>query len=76
MRKKTGIKATRLNVCSEMPPLYHKLPGQDFCLEKSEVWKWIISNHEVQSFLLDKIAQSGLIEYNNATGKWTGRDYV
>ena len=75
-RKKTGIKAPRLNICREMPPLYHKLPGEDFDWAKSEVCNWIVTHKEVRAFLWDKIAQSGLIEFNAETCKWMGRDYV
>lgn len=37
-RKKYSIK---FDVAKNMPSLYHKLPDQDFDIEKSQVYKWI-----------------------------------
>jgi hypothetical protein len=66
----------KFETISEMPPLHHKLPGQEFDWSKSEVMRWMMNQPKVCDYLFTRAVNAGLIEYNNATGKWTGRDYV
>jgi hypothetical protein len=76
MKKNKSKHSLKFEAISEMPPLHHKLPGQEFDWSKSEVMNWIVSQPQVRDYIYCKAANAGLIEYNNATGKWTGRDYV
>ncbi len=68
-----------LEVAKKMPPLHHKLPGQEFDISKSEVVKWLIGQPEILQFVMDRVAgrseASRLIRYNPDTGTWQGVDY-
>lgn len=68
-----------LEVAKKMPPLYHKLPGEEFDIAKSEVVKWLITQPEIMQFIMDRVANraeaSRLITYDPDTGKWQGVEY-
>lgn len=55
-----------------MPPLYHKLPDEEFNIKKSEAVQWLINQPDVLSYVWDRFKQSEDIEYNQETGKWQG----
>lgn len=65
----------QLEVGRKLPPSYHKLPGQDFDLKKSEAVKWLIDQPEVLNFVMDIMNKSEAIVYDKVTGKWQGIDY-
>lgn len=67
-------KSIKLDTAKSMPPLYHKLPGENYSTEKSQAIQWLIQQPEIQEFIWDKIKQSGDVFYNSATGKWQGVD--
>lgn len=62
----------KLNVLRKMPSLYHKLPDENFDLEKSEVVKWIITKPEIQEWIYQVAKDNHLIKYDKETGKWHG----
>lgn len=71
-RKKYSIK---FDVAKTMPPLYHTLPGQEFEVEKSEVYRWISQQPDFLEYIHQTLRQAGYITYDPETGKWTGVDY-
>jgi hypothetical protein len=73
--KNTKCKSIKLDSAKCMPPLYHKLPDEDYSSEKSQVIKWLIQQPHICEFVWDKIKQSGDVKYNPDTGKWQGVDY-
>jgi hypothetical protein len=65
----------KLDTARLMPPLYHKLPGEVYSSEKSQVIQWLIDQPEIQEFIWDKIKQSGDVIYNPVSCTWQGIDY-
>lgn len=63
----------------KMPPLFHKLPGVNFDISKSEVVKWLIHTPEAKTLLWESIqnvcGDKCPIEYDSNTGLWKGKDY-
>ena len=76
--KKNGFSHSKLlAVAKHMPPLYHKLPGEVFDIEKSEVVKWLVQQPEILNYIFNQIkGKNPYIVYNSTTGKWRGIDYV
>lgn len=68
-------RSQKLLVARNLPPSYHKLPGQEYDVRKSEVIDWLIKRPSIREFLWDHIRQSGHVEYDSETGIWTGVDY-
>lgn len=68
-------RSRKLSVARNLPPSYHKIPGQEFDVRKSEVIRWLIQRPSVLEFLWDQIKQSGDVSYNPETGKWQGADH-
>ena len=58
-----------------MPPLYHKLPDEDFDISESEVIAWIAGQSDILDLARDRARWHGLIVFNKNTGKWQGVDY-
>ena len=79
MRNKKLKETEKLNFIKSMPPLYHKLPNQDFDIKKSEVVKWLIQQPEILQKVFDFAAnrspKNKLIEYNTKTCQWQGVDF-
>lgn len=83
IKKKVSVKmgrkrrkySVKFDVAKNMPPLYHTLPGQEFDVEKSQVYKWIKEQPEFWEYIRDTLRQAGYIVYNSETGQWTGIDY-
>ena len=77
MKIQTG-KDRLLNAARKMPPLHHKLPGEDFDWMKSETVKWLVSQPEVLNFIWqsvrNKTGENTLISYDADTGTWQGVD--
>lgn len=78
-QKKRTKKDRLLDVVKQMPPLYHKLPDEDFAWSKSEALKWIVSQPEILDYIWQSIRNrtdvNEFIAYNNDTGTWQGVDY-
>lgn len=58
-----------------MPPLYHKLPGEEYDVRKSEVVNWLIRNPSILEYVWDKFKNSNDVVYDPSTGKWQGVDW-
>ena len=58
-----------------MPPLYHRLPNEDFSPEKSELYDFIKKQPGLIEWVRNVAKDNGLIVYDKETGKWQGVDY-
>lgn len=68
-------KSKKLGIARNLPPLYHKLPGQDYSPKKSEAIQWLIQRPSILEFIWDHVKQSGDVVYDSDTRKWQGIDY-
>ncbi|MGG2111937.1 hypothetical protein ABFY60_15665 [Lysinibacillus pakistanensis] len=68
-------RSKNLEVARKLPPSYHTLPGEKFEMKKSEVINWLIEQPEILNYLWNNIKNSDDVEYNAATGVWTGVEY-
>ena len=68
-------RSQKLNVARNLPPSYHKLPGEEYNVKKSEVINWLIKRPSILEFIWDQFKQSGDIVFDSSTGKWQGIDY-
>lgn len=75
MANATGKRSKKLDVAKNLPPSYHKLPGEEYNVKKSEVVQWLMQRPSILEFIWDQIKQSGDVIYNQDTGKWQGIDY-
>lgn len=68
-----------LDVARKMPPLHHKLPDEDFNLDKSETLDWLLHQPEIKEYIWKRVANryagSRLIKYDPETGTWQGVDH-
>ncbi|MFQ6365894.1 hypothetical protein ACLM47_03920 [Lactococcus lactis] len=71
-KRKTSKKFSGIK---KMPPLYHKLPGQEYSYDKSEVLNWVKNDLELQDWFFRLMENRGIIIYDSKTGKWQGKDY-
>lgn len=62
-------------IVKRMPPLYHKLPDEEYDIRKSRVIWWLMKQPEMLEYIWNRIKQSGAIQYNPETGKWQGVDF-
>lgn len=62
-------------IVRRMPPLYHKLPGEDFDIRKSRIIWWLTKQPEMLEYVWNRIKQSGAVKYDPQTGKWQGVDF-
>lgn len=58
-----------LNCVKKMPPLSHKVSGEDFDIRKSRVVWWIIKQPSVLQKLFDIAHNRNLIRYDSESGK-------
>jgi len=56
----------------QMPPLYHKLPGQPYADATSEVLAWLWSQPAVRDAMFQWYSYNGAIVYETGSGKWRG----
>lgn len=65
-----------LDIAKTMPPLYHKLPNEDYDVNKSEVAKWLVNQPDIMNYIVNRIKScKNFIVYDPSTGKWNGVDY-
>lgn len=64
-----------LSGAKTMPPLKHKIPGENFKIEKSEVANWLIQLPEIKQKIFDMANNNGVIVYDNKSQQWKGADY-
>lgn len=74
-QKRSKSRQDIIDVAKEMPPLFHKLPGEDFNLIKSRVLWWLVKQPEVLKYIWDIVKQSGAIVYDASSGKWSGINF-
>ena len=60
-------------IVRKMPPLYHKLPDEEFSFKKSQALAWLIQQDEVLQTVWGKYSHQ--LEFNHITRKWTGKNY-
>lgn len=72
MAKKRLIK----EAAKKMPPLYHKLPEQEFDIQKARTLWWLVKQPDILNAIWNEIKQSGSVVFNPETGKWQGVDFV
>lgn len=73
--KQKKFEAVKLSKVAEMPPVYHKMPGQKYETLKSEAIQWMIKQPELMEYLWDHVKQSKFVEYDYETGMWIGKEY-
>lgn len=61
---KNKYSAVKLSKVSEMPPVYHKLPNEEYDPKKSEAIQWMIQQPEILEYLWDHVKQSKFVEYD------------
>lgn len=78
----TQMKATRskarqdvVNAAKKMPPLFHKLPNEDFDYRKSRTLWWLVKQPQVLKYIWDMVKQSGALAYDDKSHKWHGVDF-
>lgn len=76
------MKATRskarqdvVNAAKRMPPLFRKLPNEDFDYRKSRTLWWLVKQPEVLKYIWDMVKQSGALVYDDKSHKWHGVDF-
>ena len=62
-------------VISQMPPLYHRLPGEEYQQDKSQVLAWIVQQLLLAEYIYDQAATAKDIVYDHETGMWQGIAY-
>ena len=67
------MKTSKLDVVRTMPPLHHTVTGEPFCIQNSEVVKWLINQPEALQYLFEKA--KSLLVYDKATNTWRGAEY-
>lgn len=59
----------------KMPPLYHRLPNEEFDYRKARTLWWLTKQPEVLKYIWDIVKQSGALVYDSRTHKWHGKDF-
>lgn len=65
----------KLSMSANMPPLFHKLPGEKYNRKNSEVLKWLSERPGLFEYVFDQASNAKEIVYDSETGKWQGADY-
>lgn len=71
-RKKYSIK---FDVAKNIPSLYHKLPDQDFDIEKKSSLQMDKRTTRILEYIMNILKQAKYVVYNPDTGQWKGIDY-
>jgi len=74
MRRKK-VPSKKLDAFKTMPPLFHKLPNEDYDHSRSEISQWLVEQSEILDWIRESAKRWGLIEYDSETQKWNGVDY-
>lgn len=79
MGKRRTKKDELLDAARKMPPLHHKLPGENFDFEKSEAVRWLVMQPDILNYIWQSVCLRGeasrLIVYDSEHGTWQGVDY-
>jgi hypothetical protein len=72
---KRKLTSKKLDVLKNMPPLFHKIPGNDFDIKKSEIIEWALQQNDILDYLWSEVInRSGNIVYDANLQKWIGID--
>lgn len=71
IKSKQGI----IDDAKKMPPLFHKLPDEEFNYRKSRTLWWLVKQESVLKYIWDIVKQSGAIKYDPVTKKWVGVEF-
>lgn len=74
-KNRNKSKQAIIDIAKKMPPLFHKLPDEDFDYRKARTLWWLTKQPEVLKYIWDMVKQSGALEYDSATHKWHGVDF-
>ena len=75
LKKRSKGRQEIVDVAKKMPPLFHKLPNEEFDIRKARTLWWLIKQPQVLKHIWDIVKQSGAIKYDSSTGKWQGVDF-
>ena len=75
MMRKNINRSQLLKLTTNMPPLRHSIPGQEFNIHNSEVICWLINQPEVLNYIWNNIKNSGTVVYDSESGTWQGVNY-
>ncbi|WP_124098342.1 hypothetical protein [Ruminococcus sp. Marseille-P6503] len=75
MAKRSKAKQDIVDAARRMPPLYHKLPDEDFEYKKARTLWWLVKQNAILKYIWDIIKQSGAVKYDPSVGKWQGVDF-
>lgn len=75
MARKNKTKQSIIETAKQMPPLFHKLPDEEFDYRKSRTLWWLVKQPEVLKYIWDIVKQSEAIIYNPVTHKWQGVEF-
>lgn len=72
MARHKKVRSKKLEVGKYMPPLYHKLPNEEYFAENSEVLQWIAKQPNLLEWTFSQLKSAGYVEYDPETGIWSG----
>ena len=75
MMRKSINRSQLLKLATNMPPLRHSIPGQEFSIYNSEVIRWLINQPEALNYIWNNIKNSGTVVYDSESGTWQGVNY-
>lgn len=75
MGRKSKLREKIAAVAKKMPPAYHKIPGEDLDVMKSQACDWLCSQPEIRMIVFDVAKSSGAIEYQEGNGSWYGEEW-
>ena len=67
-------KQDALSVVGRMPPKYHKHPGENYDVMKSEVCNFLMNMPEVREYLFSQMKPAML--FDPVTRQWRGKYYL
>jgi hypothetical protein len=57
---------------AQMPPLYHKLPDEEFDFDRSQVVRWLVEQREIREQIFNWCNSTGAIVFRD--GRWHGAE--
>ena len=67
-------KTRKFDCAKTMPTLRHRLDGEPFDIDRSEVIDWLCEQPEIRQYVFDKARSAGAIVYDAESGTWSGAD--
>jgi hypothetical protein len=75
MAKTSKARQAIIEAAKKMPPLFHKIPDEDFDYRKARTLWWLVKQPEVLKYVWDIVKQSDAVIYDGTTRKWHGVDF-